>query len=158
MIYRARICFTTNFLGGGPRDKNSSVRALKRTYDNDVEINSAEFYKDLELANKQIKGNLDIGKFKIPEGFNPEDNTSVVRRVYNRVNIDLFVGVLRGSKVYIDIMYNAEVKDSPSIETLRKLLDIVGKFHGISQWGKKFNCGRFKVLNIEKVTINNYDN
>lgn len=158
MIYRARICFTTNFLGGGPRDKNSSVRALKRTYDNDVEINSAEFYKNLELANKQIKGNLEISKFKIPEGFYPEDNISVIRRVYNRVNIDLFEGILKGNKVYIDIMHNAEVKDSPSIETLKKLLDIVGKFHGISQWGSKFNCGRFKVLNIEKVTIKNYDN
>ncbi len=158
MIYRARICFTTNFLGGGPRDKNSSVRSLKRTYDNDVEINSAEFYKNLELANNQIKGNLVISKFRIPEGFDPEENISVIRRIYNRVNIDLFEGILKGNKVYIDIMHNAEVKDSPSIETLRKLLDIVGKFHGISQWGSKFNCGRFKVLNIEKVTINNYDN
>ena len=158
MIYRARICFTTNFLGGGPRDKNSSVRALKRTYEDDVEINSAEFYKNLELANNQIKGKLEISNFKIPEGFDPEDNISVIRRVYNRVNIDLFEGILRGNKVYIDIMHNTEVKDSPSIETIRKLLDIVGKFHGISQWGSKFHCGRFKVLNIEKVTINNYDN
>lgn len=158
MIYRARICFITNFLGGGPRDKTSSVRSLKKTFDGEVEINSGEFLNKLELANKQIKAKVDISKFKIPEGFNAEGKESVIRRPYNRVNIDFFEGIVKGSKVYIDLMYDAGIDDSPSIETVSKILSVVGKFHGISQWGSKFNCGRFKILNIEKVTINNYDN
>ena len=99
MIYRARICFTTNFLGGGPRAKNSSVRALKKTYDSLVELNSQEFLSHLELANKQLKANIDVSKFKIPEGFDPEDNISVIRRVFNRVNIDFFDGITKGNKV-----------------------------------------------------------
>ncbi len=158
MIYRARICFTTNFLGGGPRDKTSSVRSLKKTSDDQIELNSLEFAKNLELANNQIGAKIDISKFILPEGFNDENNITVLKRVFNRVNIDFFEGIASGKKVFLDLMYYAEVSKSPSVETVRKLLDVLGRFHGISQWGQKFNCGRFKVLNVEKVTINNYDN
>ena len=158
MIYRTRICFTTNFLGGGPRDKNSSVRSLKRTYDDLIELNSQEFFNNIKLANKQVNAKIDIKKFIIPEGFDHEDKITVIKRVFNRVNIDFFEGIARGNKVFLDLMYFAEIENSPSIETVGTLMDILGRFHGISQWGQKFNCGRFKVLNVEKVTIKNYDN
>ena len=122
MIYRARICFITNFLGGGPRDKNSSVRQLQKTYDGGVQINSGDFINNLSLANKQIKAKLEVSKFKVPEGFDSEGKVSVIRRPYNRVNIDFFEGIKAGSKVYIDIMYNDGLKNSPSVETVSKLL------------------------------------
>jgi len=40
---------------------------------------------------------------------------------------------------------------------MAQLVDIIGRFHGISQWGSKFNCGRFKIKKIERVTIDNYE-
>lgn len=123
-----------------------------------VEINSQDFMRNLQLANNQLKANIDVSKFKIPEGFDPENNISVIRRIFSRVNIDFFEGIKKGNKIFIDIMYDAEVSESPSVEIFSKLLNTVGKFHGISQWGLKFNCGRFTVLNVEKVTIKNYDN
>ena len=158
MIYRSRICFITNFLGGGPRDKNSSVRRIKRTYESLVEINPSSLSENLQLANQQLKADININNFIIPEGFHDEDQVSVIKRIFNRVNIDFFEGLEKGSKVYLDLMFKKEPKDCPSLDTISSLLDIVGRYHGISQWGAKFHCGRFKVLNTERITLKNYDN
>jgi len=155
VIYRAYITFTTNFLGGGSRDKKTSIRSLKRTFDGLVEIHSSEFHKKLKLANKQVEANIDVSKLKIPNGFEARGQISVLKRIYNKVNIDLFEGIARGNTVSIDIMCDDD--NCPKEDTMAQLVDIIGRFHGISQWGSKFNCGRFKIKKIERVTIDNYE-
>ena len=158
MIYRIHIKFTTNFLGGGPRDKRSAVRHLKKTSEGAVEIHSQQFMEKLKLANEQLDGNLDTTKFKIPDGFHAMGLITTCRRVYNKVNVDLFEGITKGKKVKLEIMYDDKVENSPDVDIVGKLFDVIGRFHGISQWGSKFHCGRFTVLKTEKITIDNYDN
>ena len=140
MIYRAHIKFTTNFLGGGPRDKKSAVRHLKRTSEGHVELHSQQFMEKLKLANEQLDGNLDTSKFKIPDGFYASDLISTCKRVYNKVNVDLFEGIATGKRVRLELMYDSPTDEAPDVATVGKLLSTIGKFHGISQWGSKFHA------------------
>ena len=157
MIYNIKITFTTNFLGGGGRDKKTSVRSLKRTHDGLVEFHDKEVRDSIELAKAQLGLSFDISKFKIPNGFEAKDNISVLKRVYNKVNIDLFEGIRRGKSVDIQMLYNDNPDASPSAGDIKKLLSVLGKFHGISQWGRKFNCGRFKVNQVKILKADNYE-
>lgn len=159
MIYRVHIKFITNFLGGGPRDKKTQVRLLNRTHENHVALHSQDLMKKLELANEHLNAELDIGKFKIPDGFEiNHDSISKLKRVYNKVNIDWFEGIQKGKKIKLDIMFEDTSDKAPKVELVSSLFDVIGRFHGISQWGAKFHCGRFKVSKTERVTIENYDN
>ena len=157
MIYKIKITFTTNFLGGGDRDKKTSVRSLKKTDDGLVEFHDQEFKKTTELVLKQLNINLNVEKLKIPNGFNASGRISVLRRVYNKVNIDLFEGIKRGNSVTMQLLYNDTSDKSPSADVIKKIMSVFGKFHGISQWGRKFNCGRFVVNYAKILNSENYE-
>ena len=153
MIYKVKLRLTTNFLGGGKRQRNS-VRALERTHDGQIAINENEWRKHIDLASKQLELGLDTSKLVFESGFDAGSKVSIIRRVYNKVNTDLFEGIRKGNNLEIQFVYKDEPKVSPSIEEISKLLEIVGKFYGMSQWGLKFHCGRFLVKNVERVVAN----
>tara|TARA_B100000579_G_scaffold437938_1_gene470081 strand:+ start:888 stop:1352 length:465 start_codon:yes stop_codon:yes gene_type:complete len=152
MIYKASLKLTTNFLGGGSRQKGASVRPLTYTEDGLVAINEEEWRSNIALALKQLNLKFDIKKFIFESGFNAEGKVMVLKRVYNKVNIDLFEGIERGNTIDIQFVYKDEVDNAPSVKAVKKLLNIIGKFYGMSQWGTKFHCGRFSVKEVKRIT------
>ena len=151
MIYKASLKLTTNFLGGGPRKKGMSVRPLNYTEDGLVSINEEEWRSNIALALKQLNLKFDIKKFIFESGFDPEGRVTVLKRIYNKVNVDLFEGIERGNIIEIQFVYKDSLDDSPPVKVVTKLLEIVGKFYGMSQWGTKFHCGRFTVANVTRI-------
>ena len=155
MIYKARLKLTTNFLGGGPRKKGMSVRPMLYSDEGKrAAINEEEWRSNFALALKQLNLKFDIKKFIFESGFSIEGKVKVLKRVYNKVNIDLFEGVERGNNIDIQFVYKDEVDNSPPIDAIKHILEIVGKFYGMSQWGTKFHCGRFLVTNVERILYN----
>ena len=154
MIYKARLKLTTNFLGGGPRKKGKSVRPLQYSEEGSAAINEEEWRSNFALALNQLGLKFDIKKFIFESGFSVEGKVKVLKRVYNKVNVDLFEGIERGNSVDIQFIYKDEIENSPSVEMIQKVLEIIGKFYGMSQWGTKFHCGRFLVINVKRVLYN----
>ena len=146
MLIELNIELTTNLLGSGARV--NGVRKLKRSPDNRIAVSEREWKEDLKLAAKTIELDIDVDSLTFESGFEfPEIN--VLRRVYNKINVDMFEGVSAGSQVSIYFMVTDEKLE---LSDLRKLFETFGKFFGISQFGKKFHCGRFKVITINKLT------
>ena len=151
MIYKASLKLTTNFLGGGSRKKGMSVRPLIYTEEGLVAINEEEWRSNIALALKQLNLKFDIKKFIFESGFDAGSRVMVLKRIYNKVNVDLFEGIERGNTIDVQFVYKDSLENSPPIEAVTKLLEIVGKFYGMSQWGTKFHCGRFSVVNVKKI-------
>lgn len=146
MLIELNIQLTTNLLGSGPRV--NGVRKLKRSPDNRIVVNEKEWKEDLKSTAKSIELDFDVECISFEPGFEfPEVN--VLRRVYNKTNVDLFEGISAGNNISIYFLLNDV---DVGLNNLKTLFDTFGKFFGISQFGKKFHCGRFKVIGLTKLT------
>ncbi len=147
MLLEINIELTTNFLGAGARV--NGVRKLKKTPDNRIAVNEKEWKEDLKSSAKNIELEFDVNQINFEPGFEfPEVN--VLRRIYNKTNVDLFEGIAAGNKISLYCMLDNACKTD--LEDIKKLFGIFGKFFGISQFGKKFHCGRFRVVSVNKLT------
>ena len=121
--------FTTNFLGAGKRV--NGVRKLERS-----KIGS------ILLPVKELKNEV-----KAPYTWNLKDigdvRVNILRRIYNRVRVDRFEGIEKGTRVTLELEVDAQA-DLPRVTQLAEKLGKSGR----SQWGRKFNCGKFKVIAI----------
>lgn len=91
-------------------------------------------------------------------------SVQIYKRKYNRSKVDVFESVQKGSSVRIDILVRTTGTNiAPGTQGLRKLLEHIGQWIGISPWGGKYNYGRFEVVHVtpvryteqqEKETIN----
>ena len=129
--FSAYLQFTTNFLAGGPRE--GGIRRLEKDGNHRVMLPMEHVRKVTE----NIEG-IEMEPYlrNVP--------CSLLTRVYNRSRVDKFEGVARGGKVF---WVGECPKDGE--ELVKEYMDIVGR-SGISQWGLKFNCGRFKLLEITR--------
>lgn len=151
MILEINIKLTTNFLGSGPRV--NGVRKLKKTPDNRITINEKEWKEDLSSSAKSLEIDFCTENMNFEPGFEfPEVN--VLRRIYNKTNVDLFEGITAGNHLSIFCMVENYTEDK--LEDIKKVFEIFGKFYGISQFGKKFHCGRFKLISINRLTKSDY--
>ena len=153
MIYEAKIKLDTHFLGGHKRGKDG-IRRLKTTYSGQIALNENELRRTFERAADQLDMAFDPKTVVFPEGFDSE--TSIIRRVYNRTNVDLFEGIEHGNFIHLEMALVGDAESLPSKEDLEKILKVVGKFYGVTQFGSKFQCGRFKVIHVVRKTKDNY--
>ena len=150
MFLEVNIELTTNFLGGGQRV--NGVRKLKKSHDNRIAVNEKEWKEDLKKVAEQLEIEINVDSFRFDIGFEfPEVN--VLRRVYNKTNVDLFEGISAGNQLSLYVAVPVQTKTG--LEDIGKIFTLFGKFYGISQFGKKFHCGRFKLISINKLTKEN---
>jgi hypothetical protein len=127
--------FTTNFLGSGKRA--NGVRKLVKTREGYIEIP----HTDLQ---KELKGRTTIDNWRLRDI--EAARVNILRRVYNRVRVDRFEGVEKGTQVSMIL----EVGDVTDFKNIKELVLNLGR-SGISQWGRKFNCGKFKLIDITRI-------
>jgi hypothetical protein len=155
MIFEADIQFTSNFLGGLKKD-NRGVRSMIRTPSGLIYLEEEEWRAWFKKAATYLKIDIDTGSIILPEGFE-SNSTSLLRRVFNKVKVDLFEGIERGNSITIQFLIEESSDKHPSLDDMEKMLDVIGKFYGISQFGKKFHCGRFKLQSLTLKDKENYE-
>ena len=153
MIYEAKLGLTTHFLGGYKKGKDG-IRRVKMTYSGQVALNESELRNHFQLAAKQLEMEFNPKTVVFAEGFDSE--LSIIRRVYNKTNIEFFEGIEQGETINIEMAVVGDEDKIPTQDDLSKILNVIGKFYGISQFGNKFQCGRFKVITIVRKTKDNY--
>ena len=129
--------FTTNFLGGGNRVHG--VRKLFRSDKGSITIPNKELQKEIETTDSLQPWQVaDLEATRV----------NILRRVYNRVRVDRFEGIEKGTGATLILSVGDDAQRADVERLARKL----GK-SGISQWGRKFNCGKFKLINITKIDL-----
>jgi hypothetical protein len=151
VIYEIKLKLNTHFLGGYKKGKDG-IRRVKTTYSGQVALNENELRGHFELAAKQLDMDFDPKTVVFTEGFDSE--LSIIRRTYNRTNVEFFEGIEQGNTITIEL---AVVGDNvPDADDLRKILAVIGRYYGITQFGSKFQCGRFNVLTVTRKTKDNF--
>ena len=79
------------------------------------------------------------------------DNIRTLRRTYNKVNVEMFEGIQKGTKLSLYVYLDSRVQPCLELKQLFQICVVIGKYFGISQFGKKFHCGRFKVHDVVDV-------
>jgi hypothetical protein len=120
------IRFTTSFLGGGPRE--AGVRRLLRDERGRIIVPRS--------VTEPIKGRGVI----LEPWIDPEE-VSVLSRIYNKVRVDKFEGIRHGTSCSLFCSADADGDELHSL--VNGAMYRLGSI-GISQWGLKFNCGRFR--------------
>tara|TARA_E500000331_G_C17188616_1_gene683821 strand:+ start:551 stop:1009 length:459 start_codon:yes stop_codon:yes gene_type:complete len=152
VIYEAKLKLDTHFLGGFKKGKDG-IRRVKTTYSGQIALNENELRKHFELAAKQLDMDFDPKTVVFTEGF--ESECSIIRRTYNRTNVEFFEGIEQGNNITLEMALVGE-DNLPTEDDLRKILAVIGRFYGITQFGSKFQCGRFHVLSITRKTKDNF--
>ena len=147
MLAEVKIKLTTNFLGGGQR--KNGIRTIKRTSENQVAINEQEWLSDFSEVAASLGIVFDPKSVKLECGF--DATTRTLRRTYNKVNVEMFEGIPAGTRLSLFIYIDQRHDNCLDIKQLHQIMIVIGKFFGISQFGKKFHCGRFKVHDIVDV-------
>ena len=139
----------------GYKKGKDGIRRIKTTYSGQVALNENELRSSFERAAKQLQKEFNPKIIVFTEGFDSE--CSIIRRTYNKTNVEFFEGIEQGKEIVLELaVVEGDEKELPTVEDLRKILDVIGKFYGISQFGNKFQCGRFQVVSIIKKTKDNY--
>jgi len=153
MYIEVKLKLITNFLGGGSR--KSGVRQLKRTSDNRIAIDENDWRSDISEAAESLGLDFNTTSIKFELGFDPV-KVCTLRRTYNKVNVEMFEGIPSGTNLSIFLYADKREENCPSLKDIKKVIEVFGKFFGISQFGKKFQCGRFEVKEINLLDKNNY--
>ena len=139
MEFEVRVRLTTNFLGSGPR--KNGVRKLLRNKQGLILLPVSDLNKDIDKIRENLSLNTDH-QITLQEDLDPP-RINILRRVYNKVRVERIEGI--ESKTYLSIYCHCE---EDYVNELTILFKELGKKYGISQWGRKFNCGRFKLVSI----------
>lgn len=153
MIVETKISLTSPILGDSRPDK-AGVRRLRKTSDGRIKINETQWRESLTEAAKQLKiKDFDPKTISFESGFDPQAMT-LIRRVYNRTNIEFFEGVDKDQKLTFEYMVE-EVPGAPTLEQLKQMWNVIGKYIGMSQFGNKFQLGRFTVMYVRECSLGN---
>lgn len=128
--FSVKLRFTTNFLAGG--DRKGGIRRLETDAQHRILLPMEHISKVTDR----------FPSIKL-EPYLRNAPCSLLTRVYNRARVDKFEGIARGGKANWMGVIEPGKEDK-----LNECMSLLGR-SGISQWGIKFNCGRFDVLAIE---------
>jgi len=150
MILQIQIKLTTPLLGD-KFTKEKIRRFEKADEDNYLKINRDLWCKAIQEADsiktsgKRIKDILPPDKILSP-------TLRIYRRMYNKRKIDVFESIQKQTVLTFQLAVKTKDEQSPDVETVKELFELIGKHIGLSDWGSKFGYGRFKVLYVKDIT------
>lgn len=148
MIVISQVRLTSHFLGELKPD-NRGVRRFRMDGKGRVAVNQNQWLEDLLFATRTIKLDLKIHSTIVPpEGILPA-SVHLHRRTYSGAHVEFFESFRKGTILTFDMLVHEDRPKCPNVEQLRTLLELVGEYRGISQWGNKFGFGRFTVLSVK---------
>ncbi len=114
-------------------------------------VNQNMWLDKLQLAAHNLQFVLDVrGTVVAPQSIMPA-TIKYYRRTYSKVNVEMFEAFGPGTVLTFDLLLRDDRPKCPSVEQMSSMLDFVGEWEGVSQFGSKFGFGRFTVLNLKSV-------
>lgn len=105
----------------------------------------------LDQSSRDLGLDVDCKTVRAPLGVRP--GTTVLRRhPWNATRVDMFEAIPKGAELGFRVAIMAEA-GAPSPNQLQDMLEYIGDYIGMSQWGSKppFGYGRFKVLYVKEL-------
>lgn len=148
MIVIVQVRLTSHFLGELKPD-NRGVRRFKMDGKGRVAVNQNQWLEDLLFAARTMKLDLKIhSTVTPPEGLLPA-SIHLHRRTYSGAHVEFFESFRKGTILTFDMLMHEDRPKCPTHNQLRSLMELVGEYRGISQWGNKFGFGRFELIDLK---------
>lgn len=145
MVIIAKIKLTSPILGELKKDHNG-VRQLKKTAGR-VLINTEEWREKFKKAARILGTHINAAAIMTEPGYECP-TLRLYRRRFNQVNVDIFESISKGTVLTLKFAI-ADLPKAPTSEQIYALLETMGTFMSLSQWGEKYGYGRFEVLSVE---------
>lgn len=152
MLLNLKLRLVTPMLGTRKVPKNPA-RQLERVANNRIAINEALWLDQMRLAAKQLGIPFKDEFVMLDEGFDTP-STNIYKRVYKKTNVEYFEAISKNNVLNIDIILRDDLPGCCSVIELKNILELVGKFFGLSPWGSKFGYGKFKVEELKPLKTN----
>lgn len=147
MILIAHVRLTSHFLGEMKPD-HRGIRRFKLDSFGRAAVNQNQWLEDLVFAARSLKLDLKVTTTMVPPEGISMGTIHLHRRTYSGAKVDFFEAFLKNTILTFDLVLHDDRPKCPTIEDTRRMLEIVGQYRGISQWGSRFGFGRFKVLEV----------
>lgn len=144
MILQNEIILKTPILGC--RISEERPRELVRHANGEPGLIQEMWHDSMRKAASDLGIKYDQQAFILPMSFTATKFEEYLR-VYNKTHKERFESIPTGATIKFEL-HLLEDKLNPS--EYAKLLALVGKHYGISQWGNKFGYGRFEVQFIKR--------
>lgn len=144
MILQNEIILTTPILGC--RVSEGRPRVLVRHTNGEPGLIQEMWHDSMRRAASDLGIKYDQQALILPMYFSATKFEEYLR-VYNKTHKERFESIPKGAVVKFEL-HLMEDKLDPS--SYGKLLSLVGKYYGMSQWGNKFGYGRFEVQFIKR--------
>ncbi len=148
MIVIAQVRLTSHFLGELKPD-HRGVRRFRMDGKGRVFVNQNQWLEDLLFAARTMKLDIKVQSTIVPpEGLLPA-SIHLHKRTYSGAHVEFFESFRKGTILTFDMLVHEDRPKCPTVPQLGSLLELVGEYRGISQWGSKFGFGRFAVVGIK---------
>lgn len=134
--------------------KNRDDRGVRRfavTKGGQIEIDAQAWEWMFKQAAKGLKLDVDTTTIRPPNGF---DIPTLV--LWNRektpVSVEMFEAIRKGARLTFNIVVlESSVNKTPTRHNVKAMLDYIGNYIGMSQYGSKFGFGRFTVESLNEL-------
>lgn len=105
-----------------------------------------------------LKLDVNLDAIIPPRGIAPA-TIQLHKRQWSAANVEFFQCFAAGTVLTLYFVIDPDAPKAPTQEQFRLLLEFIGQWLGLTQWGaeRKFGYGVFKVESLETVDHNNYD-
>lgn len=158
MLIEARIKITRELLGD--RRTPEKVRRLTLQREGWVAIGLDRWAWGLREAANALHFEVNSDCVLLRDGIRCP-STCLYNRIYTNPagqrEQEMFESIRKGAELTFNLVITSPEPHSsnnlppPTAEQLKQMLQFVGEYFGISQWGSKFGYGRFDVLDLKSV-------
>jgi len=151
MIFRIRIQLTHDLLGGGERVDRT--RRIIRNADGTMHLHEQDFVRGFCEIARLLGLTIRPDEVLVPLGIDiSKATTSLITREFSATRHEQFEGLRRNQRLEFELMLG-EGNNHLGAAEVSAVMEQYGRFRGISQFGAKFQCGRFNVLSVVPVSF-----
>lgn len=149
MITIVKIRLTSPILGENRKDPRG-IRTFKKRSGGDIAIDRRHWSEQFDIAKGILGLKVNNGNLILPDKY-LSPSIHLYRRRFSGTQTELFESIRTGTVITFEMATREDQPGCPSLDHVEKMLVVIGEHLGLSQWGSKFNFGRFSVkLCIQK--------
>ena len=134
------------WLGSNPPD-HSGIRRFKTS--NGLVFVHSEYWKEqFRIAAMQLHYPIDVNTLYPPPGMEAA-SIHLFRRIYSKRHVELFESFRAGTVLTFDFMVREDKPRCPDVAQFKNMLQFIGEYLGLSQFGSKFGFGRFQLIDVK---------
>lgn len=145
MLLEIRVKLTKPFLGSLSPD-HRGIRRFRM--DGAKVFVHADYWKEqFKIAAMQLHYPINTDTLHPPSGIESA-SIHLFRRIFSKRRMELFESFRAGTVLTFDFIVREDKPRCPDVQQFKNMLEFIGEYLGLSQFGSKFGFGKFKVVDV----------